>query len=287
MESEFELSSEYDFKTLIQYLSAIALLLFYLVYMPFTYLSGVALGMNYIVLWVYYFALVLGVLFPLYYAIGKENMAWYCLGLGITISGIVWLALGPTTMEEMASAALTVILGIIYFLAQLLEGRIANWDPVKNIFHIIKGILIVLACAFYAGWNMEAFVAAESWNHIVPHFIFIGGGLAVVFGIVLLCYGLFNLLGMYLVDRIKPFFGDLAKVFYMLMVLIWLLGIVYNVNVYYLYYASVGWATSSFPVSIEFFRYFFSIAISNLGAILMIILFIYGMGKIATKYQEQ
>lgn len=279
-----KLSSEYDLKTLIQYLSAIALLLFYLVYMPLTYLSAEALGMNYIVLWVYYFALVLGVLFPLYYAIGKENMAWYCLGLGITISGIVWFALGPATIDETASAALTIVLGIIYFLAQLLEGRIANWDPVKNIFHIIKGILIILACGFYASWNMEAFVDPVSWNHIMPHFLYIGGGLAVAFGIVLLGYGLFKLLGMYLVERIKPFFGDLAKVFYMIMVVIWLFGIVYNVNAYIFVYP---WGASGFPVSIEFFSNFVTVALSDLGAILLIILFIYGMGKIAVKYQEQ
>ncbi|TFF91337.1 hypothetical protein EU545_04470 [Candidatus Thorarchaeota archaeon] len=278
------MSSEYDIKTLVQYLSAIALLLFYLVYMPFTYLSSEALGMNYIVLWVYYFALVLGVLFPLYYAIGKENYAWYCLGLGITVSGIIWLLLGPATVEETASAALTLILGVIYFLAQLLEGRVANWDPVKNIFHIIKGLLMVLACAFYANWDMEAFIAPQSWNHIMPHFIFIGGGLAVAFGIVLLAYGLFNLLSLYLVDRVKAFFGDTAKVFYMLMVIVWLLGIVYNINTYYTVYP---WGAVSFPVSIQFFVNFFLIAISDLGAILMIILFIYAMGKIATKYQEQ
>lgn len=278
------MSTEYDMKTLVQYLSAVALLLFYLVYMPLTYLSAEAGGLNYIVLWVYYFALVLGVVFPLYYAIGKENIAWYSLGLAIAMNGAIWLSLGPASFEETASAVLTLVLGVVYFLAQLLEGRITNWDPVRNIFHIIKGVLILLATGFYASWNMEAFIQPASWNHIMPHFIFIGGGLAVAFGVVLFAYGLFNLLAMYLIERFRPFFSDLSKVFYMLMVLVWLLGIVYNVNAYYYVYP---WGAGTFPVSIQFFVNFISVAMSNLGAILMIILFIYGMGKIAAKYQEE
>jgi hypothetical protein len=267
-------------------LSAIALLLFYLIYMPFTYLSGATtiIPMNYIQLWIYYFALVLGVLFPLYYAIEKENMAWYCLGLAIAINAALWISFGGLTADHFASAVITLILGIVYFLAQLLEGRIANWDPVKNLFHLIKGILIIAAAAFYVSWDMEQLVAAASWNHIMPQFIFIGGGLAVAFGVLLFAYGLFNLLGMYLVERIKPFFKDLSKIFYMLMVLVWLLGILHNLT----YWSIYPWgATFPLPVSIQFFVSFYSFGVSNLGAILMLILFIYGMGKIATKYQEQ
>ena len=90
------MSEEINFKTLIMYMAGVALALFYLLYLPWTNLSAAALG---IWEWPYYFALVLGLLFPLYYAIGEENRAWMVLGLAIILGSVVWLALVPAEAE--------------------------------------------------------------------------------------------------------------------------------------------------------------------------------------------
>ncbi|MFW9888326.1 MAG: hypothetical protein ACFFER_09100 [Candidatus Thorarchaeota archaeon] len=270
------MSEEIGFKTLILYLSAVALALFYLLYTPWTALSSYASGMGAEV-WVYYFALVLGLLFPLYYAIGQENMAWIVLGLAIIVNSIVWLIVQPTAS---AAAVMILIVGLLFFLGPILEPRVGNWDLIKNIFHILKGLFIILAAGFYANWVLDDFIGTMSINHIMPPFLYMGGGLFVAFGIILFMYGLFKLLKMYTGETAGKFFGDLAKIFYILMVLVFLLGITYNVTAYIFLNP---WGAAGFPTSIDFFGDMRAVGISNLGAILLIILYIYGMSRIAEK----
>ncbi len=273
------MSEEINFKTIILYLSAVALVLFYLLYTPWTALSSYAATMGAEV-WVYYFALVLGLLFPLYYAIGQENMAWIVFGLAIIVNAIVWLIVVPA---DAAAAVLILLVGLLYFLAPILEPRMGNWDLIKNIFHILKGLFIILAAGFYANWVLDDFIGTTSINHIMPPFLYMGGGLLVVFGIVLFCYGLFKLFKKYTGETIGKFFGDLAKIFYILMVLVFLLGITYNVTAYVFLNA---WGAVSFPTSIDFFADMAIIGVGNLGAILLIVLYIYGMGRIAEKLSQ-
>lgn len=277
--SEMSLSETYDVKTLIQYLSAIALAVFFLIYMPWTYLSAGVLAEAWTT-WVYYFALVLGLLFPMYYAIGKENASWLCLGLSLMINSIVWMALPAANL---AAAVLVLLAGLLFFLAPFLENRLGNWDLVKNVFHFLKGLFLVLAVAIQAGLSLDAMIGNTSLNHFMPQFIYMGGGIMIAFAFVLMCYGLFNIFKMYMGDTIGGFFGDLAKVFYMLMVLIFLLGILFNVTAY------IGGDYFSLPAtsaSISFFAGMSGLYDSNLTAILLLILFIYGMGKIASKFEQ-
>lgn len=270
---------EIDFKTLIQYLSSIALVLFFLIYMPWTALSALTTDPG--LIWIYYFTLVLGLLFPMYYAIGEENMAWYVLGLSILINAGLWMAVEPT---QMAAAAMILLVGLLFFIGPLIEPRVGNWDLIKNLFHFLKGLFIVLAAGFQAAWILDDFIGVTSINHVMPQFLFIGGGLFVVFGIVLLLYGLFNILTMYMGETIGKYFGQLAKIFYMLMVLVFLLGITYNA-IYYPLAGNPWGAVLPFPASINFFANMLGLGMSNLGSILLIILYIYGMGKIAEKFQ--
>ena len=125
-------------------------------------------------------------------------------------------------------------------------------------------------------------------NHIMPQFIFMGGGIMVAFAVCLMMYGLFNIFKMFLPERIGDWFGDLAKIFYMLMVLSFLLGILYNSTSH----ISTGflptdpWTFGGFASgSISFFAGLFNLGYSNLGAILFIILVLYGMGKITKKFE--
>jgi hypothetical protein len=277
--------SEYDIKTLIQYLSAIALALFFLIYLPWTYLSAAVLG-DAVLTWVYYFTLVIGLLFPMYYAIGKDNLAWICLGLSIIINSVLWLMLDAA---QAAAAACVLIAGFLFFLAPLLKDRVGNWDLFRNLFHFLKGLFLVLAVALYANFDLDAMIGTTSANHIMPQFIYMGGGLMVVFAVTLLLYGLFNIFKMYLGDTIGGYFGDLAKIFYMLMVLVFLLGFTYNVGSYTLtaaltnpWAATLPWTSGS----IGFFANMYALGNSNLGAILLIIVYIYGMGKIAQKFEQ-
>ncbi|RLI55608.1 MAG: hypothetical protein DRO87_04250 [Candidatus Thorarchaeota archaeon] len=285
---------EYDFKTLIQYLSSIALAIFFLIYLPWTYLSSALAAMGPILVWVYYFSLVLGLLFPMYYAIEKENMSWICLGLGLILNSIIWF-MAPyaaiDTTSQQISATLVLLTGVLFFLAPFLENRVGNWDLVKNLFHFLKGLFLTLAVGFFAGWNLDAFIGTNSMNHVMPQFIFMGGGIMIAFAVVLMVYGLFKLFKMYIPGRAGEFFGDLAKIFYMLMVLIFLFGIVFNATSYislpFGVAATNPWSVVTFgSSSIEFFSGLFALGLSNLGAILMLILFIYGMGKIAEKYSQ-
>jgi hypothetical protein len=277
--------SEYDLKTLIQYLSAIALALFYLIYLPWTYMSGAILA-NAGLTWVYYFTLVLGLLFPMYYAIDKVNMAWICLGLALIINSVVWMVLDAA---QVAAAGCVAFVGFLFFIGPFLQNRIGNWDLVRNLFHFLKGLFLVLAVALYANFNLDAMIGATSANHIMPQFIFIGGGLMVAFAVTLMLYGLFNIFKMYGGDTIGGYFGDLAKIFYMFMVLVFLLGIVFNGTGYivgFLGPANPWTATLPFTSgSLDFFAGLYLLGNSNLGGILLIILFIYGMGKIAAKFE--
>ena len=273
------MSEEYDFKTIVQYMSAIALAIFYLIYLPWTFLSFAMLSQAGLI-WIYYFTLVLGLLFPMYYAIGQEKMAWICLGLTLILNSVLWMLVDAT---QAIAAVLVLIVGVLYFIAPLLEDRMGNWDMIKNVFHFLKGLLLVLAIAFYAAFNLDAMIGITSANHIMPSFIFIGGGLMVAFAVCLMVYGLFNLFKMFLPETIGGFFGDLAKIFYMLMVLVFLLGILYNVTAYPFFNA---WAyTAGTSASMDFFAGLIGLGVSNLGAILFIILFIYGMAKIAKKFE--
>jgi hypothetical protein len=278
------LSEELSMKTLIQYMSAIGLALFYLIYLPWTYLSVAALA-DPLWTWVYYFTLVIGLLFPMYYAIGKENMAWLCLGLSIIINSIIWMVLAAATA---AAAAMFLIVGILFFIAPFLEGRMGNWDLIKNVFHFLEGLFIVLGIGLYTTpmFDLNAMIGNTSANHIMPQFIYMGGGIMVAFGVVLLLYGLFNIFKMYLGQKIGGYFGDLARIFYMLMVLIFLLGITFNV-IYYAPAAYIAhfWGAPGASASIDFFGNMAGLGVSNLGAILLIILYIYGMGKIAKKFE--
>lgn len=279
------MSEEYGVKTLIQYMSAIALALFYLIYIPFTGMSG-ALTIAPAYIWIYYFTLVIGLLFPLYYAIGKEKMAWLCLGLSIMINSVLWILLDGT---QLIPAFLFLLAALLIFLGPLLEGRMANkWDLIKNVFQFLEGLFIVLAIYLYAG-TIDGMVGNASANHIMPQFIFMGGAIMVAFAVSLMMYGLFKLFKMYIHGKAGGFFGDLANIFYMLMVISFLLGIVYNAA----YYPSVAsaWLAPYGPyvpaisTSMDFLAGLAVIGASNLGAILLIILFIYGMGKIAKKFE--
>jgi hypothetical protein len=270
------------FKTIILYLSAVALALFYLLYMPWTSLSAAAGTTMGAAVWVYYFALVLGLLFPLYYAIGQENMAWIVFGLAIIVNSVVWMIVEPAAV---AAAALTLLVGLLFFLGPILEPRMGNWDLWRNLFHILKGLFIILAAGFYANWVLDDFIGNLSYNHIMPPFIYMGGGLVVVFGIILFAYGLFKLIKMYTGETIGKFFGDLAKIFYILMVLVFLLGITFNVTTYI--FANAWGGAGTFPTSIQFFAGMLLVGMSDLAAILLIILYIYGMGKIAEKFAAQ
>ncbi|MFW9794215.1 MAG: hypothetical protein ACFFEE_07935 [Candidatus Thorarchaeota archaeon] len=278
--------SEYDMKTLIQYLSAIALALFYLIYLPWTYMSSAVLA-DVMLTWVYYFTLVIGLLFPMYYAIGKENMAWICLGLSLIINSIIWMVLEAA---QVAAAAMILIVGFLFFIGPFLENRVGNWDLVRNFFHFLKGLFLLLAVALYANFVIDAMIGDMSANHIMPQFIYMGGGIMVAFAVTLMLYGLFNILKMYTGDTIGGYFGDLAKIFYMLMVLVFLLGIVFNGTGYIvglLGPANPWSATLPFASgSIDFFAGLYLLGNSNLGGILLIILFIYGMGKIAGKFEQ-
>lgn len=273
------MNGDMDFKTLVLYLSAIALSLFYLIYMPWTAMSAMTLGMWE---WIYYFTLVLGLLFPLFYAIGEKDLSWYCLGLSILINSIIWMAL---VAAEMLAALMILLVGLFFFLTPILKKYMSsNWDMLKNIIHILIGLFVLLGAGFHAEWVLDDFVGNTSINHVMPQFIFIGGGIAVVFGAVLFMYGLLNLLEMYISGAAGDVFGKLGKVFYMLMVLVFLLGITFNVT----FYLGVNaWAATGFPTSIEFFSNMSVLGNSNLVAILLIILYIYGMGQITESMEEE
>ncbi|TFG07961.1 hypothetical protein EU538_07965 [Candidatus Thorarchaeota archaeon] len=273
------MNGDIDFKTLVLYLSSIALVLFYLIYMPWTAMSALTLGMWE---WVYYFTLVLGLLFPLFYAIGEKDMSWYCLGLGIVINSIVWMALVPA---EMLAAAMIFLVGLFFFLTPILKKYMSgNWEMLKNLIHILIGLFFLLGAGFHANWVLDDFVGITSINHIMPQFIFIGGGIAVAFAVVLLMYGLLNLLEMYIPGSIGDIFGKLGKVFYMLMVLVFLLGITFDVT---FYLGTNAWGAVTFPTSIDYFSNMSVLGNSNLVAILLIILYVYGMMKIVEKNGEE
>jgi hypothetical protein len=187
---------------------------------------------------------------------------------------------------------MTLILGLLFFIGPLVEPRMSNWDLWKNVFHILKGFFMILAAGFYANWSsLDALVGETSWNHVLPQFIYLGGGIAVVFGFVLLAYGLFNILSMITGDKLGAFMSDLAKIFYMLMVLVFLLGVTYNATSYISTLFAIapvnpwGVALPFDSASIGFFGGMFGLGSSNLGAILLIVVFLYGMSKIVKKYE--
>ena len=274
------MSEELGFKDLILYLAAVALVLFYLIYMPWTATSAVA-DLNAGTLWLYYLALVLGLLFPLYYATGKENMAWYVLGLSLILNAIVLMAVAGTYLVP---GVMVFILGIFFFIGPILEKMMAaSWDMIKNVLHILEGLFIILAVGFYANWVLDDFIGPASFNHAMPQFLFMGGGLFIAFGIIIFMYGLLKLLASFMGENIGGYFKDLANIFYILMVIVFLLGITYNVT---FYLGSLNFGSMVVSSSIGFFSQMTAIGNSNLGAILLIILYIYGMMKIVEKFKQ-
>ncbi|MFW9849364.1 MAG: hypothetical protein ACFFF4_09495 [Candidatus Thorarchaeota archaeon] len=274
------MSEEVNFKDLILYLAAVALVLFFLLYMPWTAMSAIA-DANVAGLWLYYFGLVLGVLFPLYYAIGRENMAWIVLGLSLMINSIVMFF--DTTGTFLLPAVMILLVGLLFFLGPFLEPRMGNWDMIKNVFHLLRGLFIILAVGLYANWVLDDMIGVDSFNHAMPQFLFMGGGLFIAFGIIIFMYGLLKLLAGFMGDTVGGYFKDLASIFYMLMVLVFLLGITYNI-VFYL--GNLQFGAMVVSSSIQFFAQMSVIGNSNLVAILLIILYIYGLMKIVEKNKQ-
>ncbi len=277
---------EINFNKLVLYLSNIALALFYLIYLPRTGMTAMFLAGDALI-WLFYFTLVLGLLFPLYYAIEKEDMAWYVLGLALILNAVIMIIGAPNWpiggVDVVLPGVMILLLGIFFFIGPILEKMMAdNWDMIKNILHILKGLFIMLAVGFYAGWNLDNFIGNTSFNHAMPQFIFLGGGLFAAFGVIIFMYGLLKLLAGFLGDKIGGYFMDLAKIFYMFMVLVFLLGITFNV----VFYLTINaWSYASLFPSINFFYDLGNLGATNLAAILLIILFIYGMMKIAEKME--
>ena len=269
-------------------MSAMALALFYLIYLPWTHLSNAVLP-DPALTWIYYFTLVLGLMFPLYYAIEKESMAWICLGLSIILNAALWMAV-PYGTTDMVPAILVLIVGLLFFLGPFLEDRVGNWDLFKNVFHLLKGLLLVIAIFIFAGpLGIDGMIGANSMNHVMPQFIFLGGGIMVAFAVCLMMYGLFNIFKMFLPEKIGGWFGELAQIFYMLMVMTFLIGILFNSTSYISTLIGTAvdpWGALPFTSgSITFFAGLYNLGYSNLGAILFIILVLYGMGKIVKKFE--
>ncbi|NWF95020.1 MAG: hypothetical protein HXY34_02660 [Candidatus Thorarchaeota archaeon] len=279
------MSSEMNFKTLILYLSAMALVLFFLIYMPYTYMSPLVDDWGALHLWIYYFTLVLGVLFPLFYGIGEEDTAWYCLGLAIILNSVVWMLTTSPLSNAMMSALMTLIVGVLFFITPfLMKKKEAQKDMIKSLMHILKGLFIILATAFYANWVLDDFIGTISYNHVMPQFIYIGGGLMVVFGFILLVYGALNILKTMMSGKAGELFGKLSKVFYILMVIVFLLGITFNVMVHPGSTTGIPpWQSATYATSIGFFADVGALTAGSLVAFLLLVLYIYGMNKIVEK----
>ncbi|MEM2142284.1 MAG: hypothetical protein QXS20_05795 [Candidatus Thorarchaeota archaeon] len=280
------MSSEMNMKTLVLHLSAIALVIFYLMYMPYTILSPVVDEWGVLHVWLYYFTLVLGILFPLFYAKGDEDTAWYILGLAIILNSVVWLlATPPLTTNPLLSALMTLLLGVFFFITPLVLKKVSQADMVKNILHIIKGLLILAAAGFYANWVLDDFIGTTSYNHIMPQFLFTGGALTVVFGFVLFVYGLFNIFRMKSGGKASEWFGKISELFYVLMVIVFLIGVTMNVSTHLVAAALVApWLGATYATSIGFFGSLIVLAGSNLVTFLLIVLYVYGMNKIVEKH---
>ena len=290
------MDGELSLKTIIGYVTAFGLVFFYLMYMPttmtsaFTTISGYNVGL----LWLYYFTLVLGLLIPLYFAIEDEKMAILLLGLSILLNSIIVMASMPAEMAVVGG--LTLIVGLLFFLQPLLEDRMAdNWDLIKPIFQLIIGLLIIISSVAFAMatvpvWSMENLLLPASYNHLMPQFMFLGGGLTVVYGVLLFLYALIKLFIKY--NVLVSVFGNMKKLLYMLLVLVFLIGLTYDVMIYPI--LGNAWATivtgytGVFPSSIQFFISFFNVlAFSMLLSFLLIFLYIFGVSKMAEKTQAE
>jgi hypothetical protein len=290
------MDGDLSLKTIIGYVTAFGLVFFYLMYMPttmtsaFTTISGYNVGL----LWLYYFTLVLGLLIPLYFAIEDEKMAILLLGLSILLNSLIVMITLPTTMAVVGG--LTFIVGLLFFLQPLLEDRMAdNWDLIKPIFQLIIGLLIMVSSVAFAMatvplWTLENLLQPASYNHLMPQFIYLGGGLTVVYGVLLFLYALLKLFIKY--NFLANVFGNLKKIFYMLLVLVFLIGLTYDVMIYPV--LGSAWSTivtgytGVFPSSIQFFISFFNVlAFSLLLSLLLIFLYIFGVSKMAERTQQE
>ncbi len=278
------MNNQSEIKTIVQYLSGFSLSLFFLAYLPWTALSAYWVAMQTIspaLLWIYYFTLLLGLLCPIFYSIEERDWARHCLGLAIALNSIVWVLVEPS---QTPASTITLIVGILFFVEPILKRFSKNWELMKNMTRMGEGALIVAAVAFHAGGSLDRFIGYTSYNHVMPQFLFIGGGLTVVFAVTLFIYGLFNILALKMVSRGGELMKRLAYVFYLLAVLVFLLGVTYNLTGY-IPYAAVAdpWNGMPFPTSIEFLRGLYLLGSSNLGAMLLILLYIYGMNRIVER----
>ncbi|MHA1636888.1 MAG: hypothetical protein ACTSUO_05175 [Candidatus Thorarchaeota archaeon] len=296
------MSEEINFSAMVKYLAAFALVLFYLMYLPYTLTTGFLATANYnpVLMWLYYFSLVIGLLVPLYFGLGKENMMWLLLGLSIILNSVVVLgSLDVMTLADPAmmsiAAIVTLIVGLIWFLQPFLEDKFSNWDFMKALFQLINGLLLTLGAVFFAmalsaTWDLDSLLFGASYNHIMPQFLFLGGGLTIAWGIVLFLYGLFKILQVYMPGKLGELFEDLIKIFYTLLIIVFLIGVTYNVMMFTVSSALVNpWmgilTMGAFPSSIAFFVAFWAIGVSTLVAFLLVLLYITGIVKIVEKNQ--
>ncbi|UCE09355.1 MAG: hypothetical protein JSW61_10295 [Candidatus Thorarchaeota archaeon] len=287
-----------DFKAIIGSMTAVGLMFFYLMYMPWTLTSGytAVAGANFVLVWMYYFTLVLGLMIPLYYSMDRKDMAYICLGLSIMINSVVVLVAVPALV---IAGVVTLIVGLLYFLMPILEPRMANWEFIKMIIQLLIGLLIVLGAVFFAlGLNPSATIddllLVNSYNHMMPHFLFFGGGLTVVFGILLFLSSLFKLFVKF--GILARLFEPLIKIFYTFTALVFMIGVTYNVLAYVplagLVYPWTGVITvGTFPSSIQFFIDFFSgasfLGVQLLLGFLLLAFYIWTITRIGAKNKPE
>ncbi|MHA1959336.1 MAG: hypothetical protein ACW99U_03855 [Candidatus Thorarchaeota archaeon] len=292
------MENDTEFKTIIGSMTAVGLIFFFLMYMPWTLTSGFTAvsGFNPVLVWMYYFTLVLGLMIPLYYSMDKKNMAYICLGLSIMINSVIVMVGVPALA---LAGAVTLVVGLLYFLMPFLETRMANWEDIKNILQLLIGLFIVLgAVTFALGVNPSATIddllLTNSYNHMMPHFLFFGGGLTIVFGVLLFLSSLFKLFVKF--GLLASIFEPLIKIFYTFTALVFMIGVTYNVLAYAplagIAYPWTGVVTvGTFPSSIQFFIDFFSLAsllgVQLLLGFLLLAFYIWSISRIAEKNKPE
>lgn len=297
---EKEVIPEFEIKDIIQYLGYFGLLVFTLMYMPYTAIAQMSYAdfLGSAGTWIFYLSMLFFVLMPVFYTIKAKKLANGSFGISMILVAISMFITDTGNWADTAStnwyvtSALTIIVGILFLALSWLKGK-EKYEEMAylSILWLIVGILVGIT-AVYSGIFAGEFHGLNytigltiTYADLYPQMIYFGGKLAVLWAggiIVTSIIGLIKKFGFEheVLGKLKYVISSLTQVAFLLGVLYAGMGIGWPTWGTWNLSGSVFTFFGNFAMS---FGYMFLWAILGIFLILTILFKIISKGKAVTE----
>lgn len=233
---EKEVIPEFEIKDIIQYLGYFGLLVFTLMYMPYTAIAQMSYAdfLGSAGTWIFYLSMLFLILMPIFYTIKAKKLANGSFGLSMILAALSmfitdtgdWAGNAPT--HWYVTSILTIIIGILFLVVSWFKGQEKYEEMgLLSVLWLITGILvgiIVMFAGTFAGefLNMDYTIGFTiKYADLYPQMIYFGGKLAVLWAGGMIITSIIALIKKYglehkVLDKVKYCFSSLTQVAFLL-----------------------------------------------------------------------